>query len=315
MPRKISSFGAALAGSNGFGRGAILAGWTSEQETALNKILTESFPKRYSPGSMDWLKQLAPLTLEQVKKIVKAAMYYYSLGYPNSIEGIKLFKGPLQKSLPQFSPMLVTKVLSFVTGLDKETYPADYALLKTGQVNKGLQEQQAEMRKEEKKAAIAYEIQDKIDRGVSAVASAGVDAVKAVSSALPWYLRPTTLIPIAGVAALGYFWLQKKGIGTVLGTRYRSNPISKREAAKKTFEVFHDRKPKKTIAIPEIDASELVNLGQALEIGYRSNKWTGKKTNYLHTFDKGVRMMCTPDRKTLVIHGGQMEIQDVGIVH
>lgn len=312
MPRKISRFGAALAGSLGAGQGTLLGAWTSAEESALNEILKTSFPKIY--GS-NWLEQMKPLTLADVRKIVKGAMYYYGLGY--SINDYKSFFRSLQKALPEILPLNVTKVLAFISGIDAARFPADIALLKTGRASNVAKVQQAEIATKEKKEYIAQEIQDKIDRGVSAVASAGVDAVKTVSSALPWYLRPTTLIPVAAVAALGYFWFQKKGLSTILaaGRGYTKNPITKREAAKKTFEIFHDRKPRKTIALPEIDASELVHLGQALEIGYRSNKWTGKKTNYLHKFDKGVRMMCTPDRKTLVIHGGQMEIQDVGIVH
>jgi len=316
LPRNISRFGAASPYVTM--RGAILGSWTSAQESALNAILNDSLPRIYTGSSgygVEWIKQVAPLTKDQVKRIIRAAMYYFSLGYPNSREGYLQFKRPLQKSLSDIDPMQVAKVVMLITGITKDNYPADYALLKTGQVNKDLQAQQSNQQWEEKKADIAYEVKDKIDRGATAIFDAAGSAAKTINSALPWYLKPTTLIPVAAVGALAYFWLQKKGISTLLGRGYSRNPITKREAAKKTYEVFHDRKPKKTIALPEIDTSELVQLGQALEIGYRSNKWTGKKTNYLHKFDKGVRVMCTADRKTLIIHGGQMEIQDVGIVH
>jgi len=90
---------------------------------------------------------------------------------------------------------------------------------------------------------------------------------------------------------------------------------SPREKAKEAYKVFTDFEPKKTKAIPYIDCEELAELGDALQIGYRSKKWTGRKENYLHDFSKGVKLMCTPDRKTLIITGGNMSVEDVGIVN
>lgn len=297
-----------------------MGAWTSAQESALNAILNDSLPRIYTGSSgygVAWINQVKPLTKDQVKRIIKGAMYYYGLGY--SPTDYKSFFRNLQKSLPDIQPLLVTKVLALISGITPDKYPADYALLKTGQVSSDLQAQQAQQRSEEKKAEIAFEIQDKINRGVGAVASAGLDAAKTISAALPWYLRPTTLLPVALLGLGAYAYIQTRGASKLLRPFYKSNPISKAEVkraqAQKTFEMFHDKKPKKTKVLPRIDASELVELGDALEIGYRSSKWTGKRANYLHKFGKGVKLMCTPDRKTLVIHGGQMDVQDVGIVN
>lgn len=295
------------------GAGILLAG--NEVDKALDQIVNVSLPKIFGlPNDPNfWLRQFAPLTKDQIKRIIRALMYYYGLGYDP--RDVKSFYLPLKKSLPDLAAW-TTKVAEFMTGIDPARFPADYALLKTGRVNADLQQQQKEIANKEKREAIAYEIQDKINRGVSAVASTGLEAAKTVNAALPWYMRPTTILPLAGVAALAYFYLQKKGIKEVLRPIYKMNPIAKpRAKAKDVYKMFHAMDPKKTIALDAIDTKELVQLGNALEVGYRSKKWTGKAENYLHKFGKGVRLMCTADRKTLIIHGGNMEVQDVGIVN
>jgi len=295
-------------------RGVLLGAWGSAESAALESIIKSTFPKIY--GS-NWLQNLRPLSLAQVSQILRAAMYYYSLGY--STQDYKAFFRNIQKSFPDILPLNVTKVLAFISGIDPARYPSDIALLKTGIASKAAMEQQKELSSEESKAAMAYEIQDKINRGAGAIASAGYDAAKTINAALPWYLKPTTLIPVALVGLGVFYFIQAKGAAKILRPLYKSNPIDKseikRSAANKTYEMFHDQKPKKIKSIKRIDTEELVELGNALELGYASKKWTGKKANYLHKIGKGVKVMCTPDRKTLVIHGGQMEIKDVGIIN
>jgi hypothetical protein len=298
------------AGLRGFvnGRG-LLHG--NAVDDAIKDLLNESFVKIY--GS-NWIQHLSPLNISQIQKVLKGAMYYYGLGYDP--KNYSAFFRNLQKSFPEIQPLAITKVLAFISGIDKEKFPGDYALLKTGKVDPFAMNAQKQISSTERKEAIAYEIKDKLDRGAKAIASSAIDAAGTINSALPWYLKPSLLLPVAGVAALAYFMLQKKAMGAILRPSYKSNPVPEgRAQAKKLFEEFHERKPKKTKTIEAIDASELVQLGDALEIGYRSNKWTGKKENYLHSFGKGVKLMATADGKTLVISGGKMEVKNVGIIN
>ena len=283
----------------------------SSVDNAIEDLLNESFVKIY--GS-NWIKQLSPLNFSQIQKVLKGAMYYYGLGYDP--KNYSAFFRNLQKSFPEIQPLAITKVLSFISGIDRQKFPRDFALQKTGKVDPTAMAAQKDISSAERKEEIAYEIKDKIDRGTKAIASSAMDAASTINSALPWYLKPSLLLPVAGVAAVAYFMLQKKAMSSILRPSYKSNPVPEgRVKAQKLFKTFHERKATKTKSIDEIDASELVQLGDALEIGYRSNKWTGKKENYLLTFGKGVKLMSTADGKTLVISGGKMEVKNVGIIN
>ena len=100
------------------------------------------------------------------------------------------------------------------------------------------------------------------------------------------------------------------------------NPIERKDLkptvearTEKLYKAFHQLpvKRRKSITLP--DTAGLVELGEALEIGYRSAKYDGKKKNYLHKFGKGVKLYSTADAKGLLVCGGKMEVQDVGIVN
>ncbi len=282
----------------------------------ISNILVKTFPAIYSPGSQDWLKQFSPLKIADIVEIVKAAMYYYGLGYPiKPVNGAFAFRKSLQQSLPKFNPLLITKVLSFLAGIDPAKYPLDVYFLKTGKIDSSAAKLQAENLNTEAIENLKYEATDKAQRGAAAIVTAAQDTGKFLENTLPWYLKPKVIIPM-GLGAVALMYLaQAKGLFDTF--TWKKNPIepSKRERAKKAYKVFHNAEPKKVKSIPHIDCEELAELGDALQIGYRSKKWTGKKENYLHEFGKGVKVMCTPDRKTIVIHGGNMSIEDVGIVN
>jgi hypothetical protein len=281
---------------------------------ALNKLVGESFPKIY--GS-NWLLNLKPLTFSQVKKVTKGAMYYYGLGY--GITQYPKFYRNLQtgfaKSDPSIPKEAITKVLAFISGIDPAKYPGDIALLKTGKFDSSAQANQTDIANTQAKEDLAYEVQDKINRGVGAILDKAGDAGSFINKALPWYFRPTTLLPVALLGGLAYLWIQKKGLGALTRPLYKKNPIDPLERSAKAYKMFHGRKPKRVLEMPHIDTSELVELGKGLEIGYKSDKWTGKNTNYLHKFGPGVRLMMTPDGKTLVLKGGKMKVKDVGITN
>lgn len=141
-------------------------------------------------------------------------------------------------------------------------------------------------------------------------------ALDEAGAALPWYLNPKLLLPI-GLAGLAFFY-----IAPLMPPRpkYKKNPISKREAQKKLqkdaeekYLEFHAKPPRRRKKILLPDFGEMVELGSALEIGYRSKKWTGKAENYLHKFGKKVNLLASADGKALVITGGALNVESRGI--
>lgn len=277
----------------------------------ISQILLKTFPALYSPGSQAWLKNFAPLTLADIVEIIKGAMYYYGLGY--SIKDFS-FRKNLQKSFPQFNPVKVTQVLQYLSGIPVDKYPLDVAFLKTGKIDEAAAKMQAENLNREAVENLKFEASDKAQRGAAAIVEATQKTGAYLENTLPWYLKPKIIIPM-GLGAVALMYLaQAKGIFDTF--TWKKNPVeSKRQKARQAYKVFNDFEPKKTRAIPHIDCDELAELGDALQIGYRSKKWTGRKENYLHEFGKGVKLMCTPDRKTLIITGGNMSVEDVGIVN
>jgi hypothetical protein len=141
---------------------------------------------------------------------------------------------------------------------------------------------------------------------IETIAKGAGSALKTLEENLPWFLKLKLIIP-AGLLILGYLYLPKPK----KRPDYKKNPISKKAVQK--FEEFHDRPPKKIKSMPEIDTKNLVDLGQALEIGYKSKKWTGKNENYLHEFKKNVRLYSTDNGKHLIISGKNLNVAAEGI--
>jgi hypothetical protein len=129
-------------------------------------------------------------------------------------------------------------------------------------------------------------------------------------------LNPKLLLPL-GLAGLAWFYIAPL---MPRRPRYKKNPISKREAQKKLqkdaeekYLEFHAKPPRRRKKIMLPDLGEMVELGSALEIGYRSKKWTGKAENYLHKFGKKVSLLASADGKALVITGGDLNVESRGI--
>lgn len=257
-------------------------------------ILNWYFPEQYQKN---W-SQSIKLSFDQMGQVIKAAIYYYSLGY--ALTDWKNFKDSLQKSLPSLPPLEVSKLLSLLSGLNFDRFPLAAEYLKSGKTTVSTALKQDSIRAGEKTKFVVEEAADKIKRGAAAIAETTV-------SNLPWYLKPQILIPAAAAVAL--YW--KFGRGKKRA--YQMNPIKGLKAANKKYEEFHDREPDKFYSIPAIDTSHLVELGKALEIGYESKKWTGKPESYLHEFGEGVKLYATPDGKTLIIRGGKLKLTTHGI--
>ena len=131
----------------------------------------------------------------------------------------------------------------------------------------------------------------------------------------PWYMKPKIILPLLLVGLGFFYWDKVKGLlPKNPAIKYLQNPIPKRAAqAAKLYETFTEHTATRRRPIPAIDTSELAELGTALELGYKSDKWTGKRQNYLHEFSKGVRMYATADGRALVLTGGKMKLTARGI--
>jgi hypothetical protein len=202
-------------------------------------------------------------------------------------------------------PLQITKILMYLEGITKVNYPtlAAYMTPEGRTV-------------ESYKAAAAQSIQATAQDIQEGAKDTFKEAAAAVSDSLPWYAKPKILAVTAGVGVLLWYFSSAKGLIDFVRPKYKSNPVpAKRDEARRMYKVFNDFEPKKTLQIPHVDADELAHLGTALEIGYKSKKWSGKNENYLHKFDKGVKLYATPDGKYLVIGGGKMSVQENGINH
>jgi len=287
----------------------------TKENRAFEALLSIAMPDTYGAN---WMQQISPITYAEALKIAKSLPYYYKRGY--AFRDWKSFSPAIKKAFPKIPGIKISVYLNMLTGISSQRYPAYIELLKTGVWKyEAVSEQVIAMKTKELETA-AEEITDKLRRGVGAIAESSKTIVDAASDVLPWYLKPKVLLPI-GIGAAVLFLLGYSGAGKMIfrpkekKLDYLPNPISKSDAAIEKFKEFHDRAPKRTKRIPRIDTEHLTQLGDALEIGYRSKKWTGKNENYLHRFGKGVSLMCTPDGKNLIISGGKLGVSDRGIIN
>lgn len=276
---------------------------------ALSRILKSTFPRLYGAN---WINQLAPLTENAIRDIIETAVNFFRAGVnPKNWPQIK---SAVAAQLPEYPSILISKVLSFISGIGPEI-PGDYAYLTTGSYSLSDQIKQSLGLIKSATQSAAYEAQDKVKRGGAAVVQSAISA----QNSLPWYMRPRTLLILGGLGVGMFYIAQAQGIlGAIIPRRsYRSNPVKRtakeRLKAEKLYKEFHARKPRARRSIPAIDTGELVRLGTALELGYESDKWTGKKEDYLHEFGKGVNLYATADGKTLILNGGSMCVKDTGI--
>jgi hypothetical protein len=59
----------------------------------------------------------------------------------------------------------------------------------------------------------------------------------------------------------------------------------------------------------------LVELGELAGVLYDSDKWDGRRKSFIHeTTRPRPRLFATPDRKRLVILGGQIRVKPDGLV-
>lgn len=83
---------------------------------------------------------------------------------------------------------------------------------------------------------------------------------------------------------------------------------------------FHGRRVRERRVLKVKPIRELVCLGDAVEIVYRSDKkhggGDGQLAEYQHKFAKGTKLYCTPDGKNvLMIHGRKLVVREPGIIN
>ena len=284
--------------------------FSSREDAAYDTMLSVALPAVY--GS-NWLSQLYPLTRSNVLALAKNLSYYHLRGY--AYGDWRSIKAAVQKAFPSLDPVRVSAALAMLEGLPADRYPAYIQLIRTGKWMKDEAKAQGGQTRTETLTSVADSVKDKVAQGTREIAKTFADTASYALQDLPWFLQPKFLL-IGGAVVGGLFLLGYSGVGKALiRPKYKTNPVPRSELAARKYREFHGFNPGKTVRIPEIDTSHLTELGKALEIGYRSGKWTGKPENYLHQFGKGVRLMATPDGKALVISGGQLDVKDVGIVN
>jgi len=83
----------------------------------------------------------------------------------------------------------------------------------------------------------------------------------------------------------------------------------------KMFEKWSDWEPEK-FTHQKVSERKIVRHGNCLSITYRSDKWTGKDTDYIHTFDDPpiVHLNDLEDPSFIQISKGKLKVESRGIV-
>jgi len=271
------------------------------------------------PGFAASLDMTKPRALVAIGK----AAFYYRAGYSRARDKAKALRDTIAKDMKatEKERVGILRLLVHLEEIKKPEFPLLATYLSTEKIGLSSFTDAASASVKQTAAAVSARVKDAAQETLKDAAGLVKSSIETVSSALPWYLSPKLLIPIlAGVLLMIYgrpLFALLKGPATA-ARKYISNPLPadprKRKAAADKYEEFNGFKAGRRVSIPEIDTSELVELGRPLEIGYRSKKWTGTAADYLHEFDgKGLKLLCTPDGKTLLLTGPGLRVTNRGI--
>lgn len=117
-----------------------------------------------------------------------------------------------------------------------------------------------------------------------------------------------------------FLWSPKyKAIVAIPDTKEKKRlpKVMRDGGAARLFEIFASRAASETHEIP-IKSYKLQKLGKAKHIVYRSDKWSGKKEDYIHDFKNGVNIYCGPslrDPKVFICFGGKLTCTERGLVN
>lgn len=304
---------AALVRVQGPELGVILSSYEEDIFSALEK----KFPG--FAASLDMTKARALVAIGK-------AAFYYRNGYSRARDKAKGLREAISKDMKatEKERLGILRLLVFMEEIKKPEFPLLATYLSPEKVGISAMTEAATATVKQTAAKVAARVKDAAQETVKDAAGLVKSSIETVSSALPWYLSPKLLIPMAaGVLLLIYgrpLLSMIKGPAAA-ARKYISNPLPapaagrrRKAAAAEKYEEFNGFKAGRRVSIPEIDTSELVELGKPLEIGYRSKKWTGKAADYLHEFEgKGLRLLCTPDGKTLLLTGPGLRVTNRGI--
>ena len=302
---------AALVRVQGPELGVILSSYEEDIFSALEK----KFPG--FAASLDMTKARALVAIGK-------AAFYYRNGYSRAREKAKGLREAISKDMKatEKERLGILRLLVFMEEIKKPEFPLLATYLSPEKVGISAMTEAATASVKQTAAKVAERVKDAAQETIKDAAGLVKSSIETVSSALPWYLSPKLLIPMAaGVLLLIYGRPLLSMIkGPAAARKYISNPLpapapaaGRRRAAEK-YEEFNGFKAGRRVSIPEIDTSELVELGRPLEIGYRSKKWTGRAADYLHDFEgKGLKLLCTPDGKTLLLTGPGLRVTNRGI--
>ena len=249
---------------------------------------------------------------DDAQKIVKAVADKYKEGYTREQASQRALAAAVAQSLNITKTKALT-VIKYLEGITTEQYPFAASYLSPAGTSWEALKSGAVVNVSNAAASVKEGAADTLKEALD-LAKQGA---KEIGDVAPWYAKPQVIAPLL-LIGLGFFYWNniKQFLPKKKSIEYRPNPVkrtAKEEAAAKMYEKFSDLPAKRRRKIPSIDCSELADLGTALEIGYKSRKWTGKPANYLHQFGKGVHMYATPDGKTLVLNGGKMQLTTRGI--
>ena len=254
------------------------------------------------------------------KRILTAigkAAFYYRKGYSRAREKAKALRDAIAKDMKATAAekSSILRLLLMLEVIQKPEFPVLATYLSPEKVGISTIAAGASAAVSQTAAKAADHLKQVAKETVQDTGKLISSAVDVVNDAAPWYLKPKILLPL-GIAAVALFYgMPLLKAAKAARPKYLANPIpASRVKARRKYKEFHAAEPKKTVSVSEIDTSELVELGKALEIGYRSKKWEGRNNNYLHKFGKGVRLCSTADGKALVIVGGKLDTTERGIV-
>ena len=245
------------------------------------------------------------------------AAYYYRAGYSRARDKAKGLRDTIARDMKATAAESagILRLLLMLEVIQKPEFPLLATYLSPEKITVSTMTDAAKASVSQGASAAADHLKQVAKETVKDSFSLVSSAVDTVNAAAPWYLKPKVLLPIGLAAAFLFYGLPLLKAARAVRPKYLANPIpAARVKARKKYKEFHAATPKKTVAISQIDTSELVELGKALEIGYKSKKWEGKNHNYLHKFGRGVRLCSTADGSALVIVGGKLDTTERGIV-
>lgn len=249
--------------------------------------------------------------------IGKAAYYYRNFNYSRAKEKAKNLRDMIAKDMGATVDERagILRLLLMLDAIQKPEFPLLATYLSPQKITASTVKDAAAAAVSQSASAAADHLKQVAKETVSDAGKLVSSAYDSVNEMAPWYLKPKVLLPVGLIGLFLFYGMPLLKAAKATRPKYLANPIpANRVKARKKYKEFHAIEPKKTVSVSKIDTSELVELGKALEIGYKSKKWEGKNNNYLHKFGRGVRLCSTADGKALIILGGKLETTERGIV-